>query len=102
MDFVTGLMIRNSPSPNSTPSSRALAEIEAEVKYCEPPPFYSRFTQLTTSKIGHSTCVCDQVSYRGLCIKELPMQSLATGETSDDTDRSTSGCSGLLSLNKQR
>ena len=38
-DFVTLRMIRNSPSPAS--SSRTLAEIEAAVTYCEPPPFYS-------------------------------------------------------------
>ena len=40
-DFVTRRMIRNSPPPNPASSSRTLAEIEATVTYCEPPPFYS-------------------------------------------------------------
>ena len=40
-DFVTGKMIRNSRCQPTQSSNRRLADIENEVKYCEPPPFYN-------------------------------------------------------------
>ena len=40
-DFIIGQMIRNSPSPNLVSSTHSLAQIEAEVIYSEPPPFYA-------------------------------------------------------------
>jgi hypothetical protein len=40
-DFITRRMIRNSPPPNRASSHHALAEIEAEVTYSEPPPFHA-------------------------------------------------------------
>ena len=40
-DFVTRQIIRNSPSSNHASSSHTLAQIEATVTYCEPPPFHS-------------------------------------------------------------
>ena len=40
-DYITGRMIRKSPPPNRSSSHHELTEIEAEVTYSEPPPFYA-------------------------------------------------------------
>ena len=40
-DFITGKMLRNSPSPNAATSRYTLAQIEAEVTYWEQPIFLS-------------------------------------------------------------